>query len=154
MYWMKFLLHPVRLLHPVCLIDTTELKCCPPMHPYKLQIALSTKSTLLFIKRKKCSTLTKSKKRTMVLTIFFVSYSERKSDIPSLLLFWPSLLWMPIQAENAWEYYYYEYVWQRYTYRVLQTIQMNLIFLCGWTEPAVLGSVKTALKFKYEILIG
>ena len=42
-----------------------------PMHPYKLQIALSTKSTLLFIKRKKCSNLTKSKKRTMVLTIFF-----------------------------------------------------------------------------------
>jgi hypothetical protein len=23
---MKFLLHPVRLLHPVCLIDTTEFQ--------------------------------------------------------------------------------------------------------------------------------
>ena len=42
---------------------------------------------------------------------------------------------------------------QRYTYRVLQTIQMKLIFLCVWAEPAVLGSAKTALKFKYEIQI-
>ena len=43
---------------------------------------------------------------------------------------------------------------QRYTYRVLQTIQMKLILLCVWAEPAVLGSTKTALKFKYEIQIG
>ena len=40
---------------------------------------------------------------------------------------------------------------QRYTYRVLQTIQMKLILLCVWAEPAILGSIKTALKFKYEI---
>jgi hypothetical protein len=40
---------------------------------------------------------------------------------------------------------------QRYTYRVLQTIQMKLILLCVWAEPVVLGSTKTALKFKYEI---
>ena len=40
---------------------------------------------------------------------------------------------------------------QRYTYRVLQTIQMKLILLCVCAEPAVLGSTKTALKFKYEI---
>ena len=40
---------------------------------------------------------------------------------------------------------------QRYTYRVLQTIQMKLILLCVWAEPAVLGRAKTALKFKYEI---
>ena len=39
---------------------------------------------------------------------------------------------------------------QRYTYRVLQTIQMKLMLLCFWAEPAVLGSNKTALKFKYE----
>ena len=38
---------------------------------------------------------------------------------------------------------------QRYTYRVLQTIQIKLILLCVWAEPAVLGSTKTALKFKY-----
>ena len=31
------------------------------------------------------------------------------------------------------------------TYRVLQTIQMKLILLCVWAEPAVLGSAKTAL---------
>ena len=40
---------------------------------------------------------------------------------------------------------------QRYTYRVLQTIQMKLILLCVWAERAALGSAKTALKFKYEI---
>ena len=40
---------------------------------------------------------------------------------------------------------------QRYTYRVLQTIQMKLILLCVWAEPAVLGDAKTALKFKWEI---
>ena len=43
---------------------------------------------------------------------------------------------------------------QRYTYRVLQTIQMKLILLYVWAEPAVLGSTETALKFKYEIQIG
>ena len=42
---------------------------------------------------------------------------------------------------------------QRYTYRVLQTIQMKLILLCVWAERAVLGSAKTTLKFKYEIQI-
>ena len=40
---------------------------------------------------------------------------------------------------------------QRYTYRVLQTIQMKLIFLCVWAEWAILGIAKIALKFKYEI---
>ena len=42
-------------------------------------------------------------------------------------------------------------VCQNYTYRVLQTIQMKLILLCVWAEQAILGSAKTALKFKYEI---
>ena len=42
-------------------------------------------------------------------------------------------------------------VCQRYTYRVLQTIQMKLILLYVWAEPAVLGSTRTALKVKYEI---
>ena len=42
---------------------------------------------------------------------------------------------------------------QRYTYRVLQTIQMKLILLCVWAELAVLGSTKTALKHIYEIEI-
>ena len=40
---------------------------------------------------------------------------------------------------------------QRYTYRVLQTIQMKVILLWVWAEGAILGRAKTALKFKYEI---
>ena len=40
---------------------------------------------------------------------------------------------------------------QRYTDRVLQTIQMKLTLLWVWAEWAVLGRAKTALKFKYEI---
>ena len=40
---------------------------------------------------------------------------------------------------------------QRYTYRVLQTIQMKVILLWVWAELAVLGRAKTALRFKYEI---
>jgi hypothetical protein len=40
---------------------------------------------------------------------------------------------------------------QRYTYRVLQTIQIKLILLWVWAERAVLGRAKTALKFNYEI---
>ena len=36
-------------------------------------------------------------------------------------------------------------------HRVIQTIQMKIILLCAWAEPAVFGSAKTALKFKYEI---
>ena len=40
---------------------------------------------------------------------------------------------------------------QRYTYRVLQTIQMKLILLWVWVEWAVLGRAKTVLKFQYEI---
>ena len=43
---------------------------------------------------------------------------------------------------------------QSYIHQVLQTIQMKLILLCVWAEPAVLGSAKTALKFKYKIQIG
>ena len=40
---------------------------------------------------------------------------------------------------------------QSYIYQVLQTIQMKLILLCVWAEPAVLSSAKTALKFIYKI---
>ena len=41
---------------------------------------------------------------------------------------------------------------QRYTYRVLQTIQVKLILLlCVWADRAVLGSAKSALKYKHEI---
>ena len=43
---------------------------------------------------------------------------------------------------------------QSYIYQVLQKIQMKLMLLCVWAEPAVLGSTKTSLKFKYKIQIG
>ena len=43
---------------------------------------------------------------------------------------------------------------QRYTYRALQTILIKLILLFVWAERAILGSAKTALKFKYESQIG
>ena len=46
------------------------------------------------------------------------------------------------------------FVSQRYTYRVLQTIQMKLILLWVWAERAFLGRAKTPLKFKYEIQTG
>ena len=36
-------------------------------------------------------------------------------------------------------------------YKVPQTVQMKLTLLCVWAEQAILGSAKTALKFKYEI---
>ena len=45
----------------------------------------------------------------------------------------------------------HSYFYQRYTYRVLKTIQMKIILLCVWAEPAIFGSAKTALKFNYEI---
>jgi hypothetical protein len=55
-------------------------------------------------------------------------------------------------------YYTFSYLLDQlfwlWAYRVLQTIQMKLILLCVWAEPAVLGSTKTTLEFKYEILIG
>ena len=35
---------------------------------------------------------------------------------------------------------------QRYTYRVLETIQMKFIILCDWAEPTGLGSTKTKIQ--------
>ena len=43
---------------------------------------------------------------------------------------------------------------QSFIYQVLQTIQMKLILLCVLAKPAVVGNTKTAVKFKYEILVG
>ena len=54
---------------------------------------------------------------------------------------------MEYNQSYSWAHY------QRYTYRVLQTIQMKLLLLCAWAERAVFGIAKTALKFKYEIQI-
>ena len=53
---------------------------------------------------------------------------------------------------SGYEHFWFEAtVCQSYIYQVLQTIQMKLILLCVWAEPAVLDSTKTALKFKYKI---
>ena len=60
-------------------------------------------------------------------------------------------LWTPTPyfAKSPFSGWYH-----RYTYRVLQTIQMKTILLCVWAEWAVLGSAKTASKFEYEIKLG
>ena len=53
--------------------------------------------------------------------------------------------------EKTEENFHFSCMSQSYIYQVLQTIQMKLILLCVWAEPAVLGSAKTALKFIYKI---
>ena len=60
-------------------------------------------------------------------------------DFEEAVLFWDIFIFLTSFLQ----------LYQRY--RVLQTIQMKPILLCVWAEWAVLGSAKTALKFKYEI---
>jgi hypothetical protein len=67
---------------------------------------------------------------------------KRFSDSPPVKLFFPFPSFVQSQKVSS--------AGQRYTYRVLQTIQMKLILLCVWAERAILGTAKTALKFKYE----
>ena len=68
--------------------------------------------------------------------------NEKSPDVSAI---WNFLKWLKLASQ--WQD-------QRYTYRVLQTIQMKIILWFIWAKPAILGSTKTALKFKYEILIG
>ena len=78
----------------------------------------------------------------------FVSYMKRLSVFYPLLL-QPSF---PCVAYHSGKPIKFSLnLSQRYTYRVLQTIQMKLILSCVQAERAVSGSDKTALKFKYEI---
>ena len=56
-----------------------------------------------------------------------------------------------VPPKNEQDYFLISALAQRYTHRVLQTIQMKHILLCVWAERAILGSAKTALKSKYEI---
>ena len=77
-------------------------------------------------------------------------------DSNFLTVFWPLRLFflaprVPNVVANMNEKLGEEKQKQRYTYRVLQTIQMKLILLYVWAEPAILGSTKNAIKFKYEI---
>ena len=61
--------------------------------------------------------------------------------------------WVPTRAKKThlkWSKLAFG-IAHRYTYGVLQTIQMKLILLWAWAVRAVLGRAKTALKFKDEI---
>ena len=79
----------------------------------------------------------------------FKVFSQWKPFLQSLFYFYVSCMRpMSLQYANIRHFKKFD---QRYTYWVLQTFQMKLILLCVWAEPAVLGSTKTALKFKYEI---
>ena len=55
------------------------------------------------------------------------------------------------EPKNEQKYFCISALAQSYIYQVLQTIQMKLMLLCVWAEPAILGSAKTALKFIYKI---
>ena len=69
-----------------------------------------------------------------------------KKDVAQKYKFW---VWIS-DAQAYWPFLFWG-LGQRYKYRGLQTIQMKLILLCVWAEPAVWGSAKTTLKFKREI---
>ena len=62
----------------------------------------------------------------------------------------PIFLWLKMNFHQS---YMYLKLYHRdiHICRMLQKIQVTLILLCVLAEPAVLGSAKTALKFKYEI---
>ena len=88
----------------------------------------------------------------MVSFLYLLLYVQQKKAL-SKLWTWNQIeprfiKFLMISPANEVLLYYWH---QRYTYRVLQTIQMKLILLCVWAELAILGSAKTALKFKYEI---
>ena len=61
------------------------------------------------------------------------------------------LLTSPKKRTDEFDLFAFLLFMQSYIHQVLQTIQMKLILLCVWAETAVLGSAKTALKFKYVI---
>ena len=82
-----------------------------------------------------------------------ISAHCRRFQKLKLQKFWPGYFFQLyrvkkiILATPADKYAYYN-LDQRYTYRVLQTIQIKLMLLSVWAEPVILGSTKTALKFK------
>ena len=81
------------------------------------------------------------------------SYSSLHSNHMYSSIVWSSssvAIWWPRKTKNGLTSFFLGWR-QRYSYRVLQTIQMKLILLWVWAERAVLGRAKTALKFKYEI---
>ena len=73
---------------------------------------------------------------------------EKSILLPKIILTFHYLNKLFLWSQNFCKFLAFTH---RYTYRVLQTIQMKVILLWVWAERAVLGSTKTALKFKYEI---
>ena len=97
---------------------------------------------------------------TQTLRSFGLPFSiSSKTKVSNILLFLSGQLQLLLITSclgpiHKWYSIFWAICWppyQRYTYRVLQRIQMKLILLCVWAEPAVWGSTKTALKFKYKI---
>ena len=88
------------------------------------------------------------KQPSMLATLIFIRWVN--ADFICAEVFF----WLEIRVSYCQVGYGVSNSGQRYTYRVLQTIQMKLIPLWVWAERAVLGSAKTALKFKYEIFKG
>ena len=85
-----------------------------------------------------------------------ISYNKLALTLEYIQIYWLFIegswfvLWTwGTNSKTMWWYVLVEH-WsivssrQSYTYQVLQTIQMKLMFLCVWAEPAVLGSTKTA----------
>ena len=75
-------------------------------------------------------------------------WGRRKSPLHySESIIWRNDDWVGVDDELSW-------LLPDGTNRLSSTkyqIQMKLILLCVWAEPAILSSTKTALEFKYEI---
>jgi hypothetical protein len=88
---------------------------------------------------------------------FFVSFLDKDNLIELCrTLPYPEIIWRIYFPQKnytilTWHWNLNSARGQRYTYRVLQTIQMKLILYVSGQSRAVMGSGKTALKFKYEI---
>ena len=87
---------------------------------------------------------------TLINSVKNVKVSKSQKEINNYLV----LISLKKQTKICGKYFLDSASTQRYTYRVHQTIQMKLILLCVWAEPAILGITKTALKLKYENKIG
>ena len=85
------------------------------------------------------------------ISLFSVSLQQRPERLQIHFCKWQHFGYLLLQQYTSIHHIYsFD---QRYTYRVLQTIQMKRILFCVLAGWAVLGSTKTGLKFKYEIQI-
>ena len=95
---------------------------------------------VIFFLRSNWNTFTNLNFTFSILPLVRCSMPQISLNIPEYII--PCLIYTLIKKSQGA---------QSYTYQVLQTIQMKLILLGVWAEPAVLGSTKTALKFIYKI---